>query len=128
MPLCLDHLNKKIKKRNEKTKLTNEKSTPNSGNIKKKEDSKTNIVSINTNGGISKNDNVNNGHRNSNIAILAKLGNNGVDKAMSGQDEEKFQIVNRLEEICKKYKTLMDPEDNADFENIVDTLKTNLSD
>lgn len=43
-------------------------------------------------------------------------------------DDEKDEIIGKLQEICKKYKTVFEPDDLADFENIIQTLKTNLSD
>jgi hypothetical protein len=113
----LDHLNKKIQKRKEKIKLSEKTSVK-----VKKEESKVNTISAVLNGG-GKAHSVDN--RANNIAILTKLTNPQTEKSV---DDEKFQIVNRLDEICKKYKNLMEPEDNTDFENIVDTLKANLID
>ena len=44
-------------------------------------------------------------------------------------DEEiNAQIVNRLEEIYKKYKHAFEADDSADFETILENLKSNLSD
>jgi len=41
-------------------------------------------------------------------------------------EDENSQIVNRLEEIYTKYKTLFDRTDATDFETIIETLKNNL--
>jgi hypothetical protein len=43
-------------------------------------------------------------------------------------DDDRYHIIGKLEDLCKKYKSIMEPEDNADFENIVEMLKANLSD
>ena len=43
------------------------------------------------------------------------------------ENDEKYQIVNRLEELYLKYKNIFDPEDSIDFETIIETLKSNLA-
>ena len=44
------------------------------------------------------------------------------------ENDEKYQIVNRLEELFIKYKNIFDTEDSIDFETIIETLKSNLAD
>ena len=44
----------------------------------------------------------------------------------SQTEDENSQILNRLEEIYKKYKTRFDETDATDFEIILETLKNNL--
>lgn len=42
------------------------------------------------------------------------------------QEDANVKIVNRLEEIFKKYKTQLDNQDSADFESIIESLRSNL--
>jgi hypothetical protein len=117
LSLYLEHINKKIKKRNDKIKITNN----NTNTVKHKKETNGVVNSISTTITVNKEVAINSDKR----SVSAKRNSN---ENVNSEDQEKYQIVNRLEEICKKYKNLMDPEDNADFENIVETLKSNLSD
>ena len=47
--------------------------------------------------------------------------------SVTKENDEKYQIVNRLEELYVKYKNIFDTEDSIDFETIIETLKTNLA-
>jgi hypothetical protein len=42
------------------------------------------------------------------------------------QEDANVKIVNRLEEIFKKYKTKFENQDKVDFESIIESLRSNL--
>jgi hypothetical protein len=50
------------------------------------------------------------------------------NKNTINDDDTNTQIVNRLEELYKKYKNIFEADDASDFETILDALKSNLSD
>jgi hypothetical protein len=53
--------------------------------------------------------------------------NNGM-KINNEQPDINTEVLNRLVMIFNKYKTVFEPDDFADFETILDTLKSNISD
>lgn len=49
------------------------------------------------------------------------------NKCIINDDDTNTQIVNRLEELYKKYKNIFESDDASDFETILDALKSNLT-
>jgi len=52
---------------------------------------------------------------------------NAVPTQKANESEESYKMVERLEEILRKYKNNFEQEDSLDFQSIIETLKINLS-
>ncbi len=46
----------------------------------------------------------------------------------NNDDDINTQVITRLEELYNKYKNVLEPDDSADFETIIETLKSNMTD
>ncbi len=55
------------------------------------------------------------------------LNSNTTIKNTVSNEEGNIQMVNRLDEIHKKYKHMFDLEDSSDFESIIENLRSNLN-
>lgn len=135
LSIILELIFKKKRKKDQKENLITKTS-------KEKNENATNSFSP-ENGKQNKKQNSVNGEEKKNFEHVSLENNTSINRTISSQQQHKTQksentinnetennkeLVNRLEMIFIKYKNIFEPDDLADFETIIDTLKSNLND